>query len=161
LWVGSATPGPVAVSETFTELIADPVRPFVYMHSGGTSLSVYNVHTGALVTTIANVASSLGTMAVASDGSTLFAVDRTASQVVPVNLATNTVGTAWSLASTSTDFMRLAYTRTDGVPVLAVADGAIHRASDGSVVLTFAQSSVLSLGTLVTASLGGTVFCAG
>ncbi len=161
LWVGSATPSSVAVSGTFAELVADPVRPLVYVHAGGTSLSAYNVHTGTLVTTITGVAASLGAMAVASDGSTLFAVDRSSYEVVPVNLSANATGTGWSLATTSNGNPRLAYTRTDGFPLLPVADGAIHAAIDGSVILTFAAPSQVSPATLVTASLGGTAFCTG
>jgi hypothetical protein len=149
------------VSGSFTELVADPVRPFVYVHDGGTSQSAYNIHTGAPVATVKNVATSLGAMAVASDGSTLFAVDRTAFEVVPVNLATNTVGTAWNLVTTANSYPMLAYTRTDGVPILAVTDGAIHAAASGSVILTFLQPSQVSPLILVTASLGGTAFCAG
>ena len=161
LWVGSATPGPVAVSGSFTELVADPVRPYLYVHGGGTDLSIYNVHTGASVATVANVAANLGAMAVASDGTTLFAVDRTNFNVVPVNLTARTVGTGWSLSTRANTEPRLAYTRTNGLPILAATDGAIHKAADGSVLLTFAVPSQVSPTMLVAASLEGNAFCAG
>ena len=160
LWVGSAGPQPPTVTTTFAEAVADPVRPYAYVHGGGTSISVYNVHTGLSVASITGLSSSLGPMAVANDGTSLYVVDTSAAKVVPVNLDTLAIGTAWNLASPTNSARRLSYMRTSGLPVLVVADGVIHRANDGTALAAFAQSSHLSSFTLVTSSLQGNVFCA-
>jgi DNA-binding beta-propeller fold protein YncE len=100
-------------------------------------------------------------MAVANDGSRLYVVDKTNSKIVPVNLENLTIGTGWSLApGANTSFLRLSYMRTNGAPVLVVADGAIHGATDGTTLATFAQASQISPGALVTTSLQGNAFCA-
>jgi hypothetical protein len=159
LWVGSATPAAVTVSGTFAEAVADPIRPYAYVHAGGGSISLYNVHTGASVA-ISGLPASLGAMAVANDGTSLYVVDRTNSKIVPVNLDNLTIGTAWSLASGANSSPRVSYMRTNGVPVLVVTDGVIHGPT-GTALATFAQPSQLSSGTPVTASLQGNAFCAG
>ena len=159
LWVGSATPAAVIVSGTFAEAVADPIRPYAYVHAGGGSISLYNVHTGASVA-ISGLPASLGAMAVANDGTSLYVVDRTNSKIVPVNLDNLTIGTAWSLASGANSSPRVSYMRTNGVPVLVVTDGVIHGPT-GTALATFAQPSQLSSGTLVTTSLQGSAFCAG
>jgi len=158
-WVGSATPGPLALGTTFAEAVADPIRPYAYVHAGGGSISLYNVHTGASVA-ISGLPASLGTMAVANDGSRLYVVDKTNSKIVPVNLENLTIGTGWSLASGANSSPRVSYMRTNGVPVLVVTDGVIHGPT-GTALATFAQPSQLSSGTLVTTSLQGNAFCAG
>ena len=160
LWVGSVTPGPVSASGSFTEMVADPVRPFAYVHTGGSTLSVYNVHTGD-VATVSSVGTALGAMTVSSDGSTLFVVDRTNFNVVPVDLATRGVGAPWSLATTANSAPKLAYLRTAGLGLVAVADGKLHAAADGSVLFGFADPSGMSPATLVAASLDGSAFCVG
>jgi hypothetical protein len=156
-----ATSAAVAVSGTFAEAVADPIRPYAYLHGGGTSVSIYNVHTGGIVTSIPGLPTSLGAMAVANDGTSLYVIDRTNSKIVPVNLDTLAVGTAWSLAPGANSSPRVSYMRTNGLPLLVVADGVIHGAVDGAALATFAQSSQLSSGTLVTTSLQGNAFCAG
>ena len=52
LWVGSVAPAAtLSVPTAFNEVVADPVRPYAYVHSAGSDLSVYNIHTGAKVAT--------------------------------------------------------------------------------------------------------------
>ena len=136
LWVGGTAPVTQIIDLSLVEVAADPVRPLVYVHGGGGTIGIYNVYTGASEGSITGLPSSLGGMAVASDGSTLWVADRTAYQVVPVRLSDRTVGTPWSLATLNT-YPRLAYARTDGFPLLVATDGAVHAADDGRVLASF------------------------
>lgn len=140
LWVGSVAPSSkVSIAKSFSELVADSIRPLTDEHAGGADLTVYNVFGGAEVATFAGVGSALGSMAVSSDGSTLCVVDETPHTVLPIDLATRTVGTGWPLGVTSRA-VRLAFARPGGVGVL-VAGSTLRRASDGTVFsATFASA---------------------
>jgi BACON domain-containing protein len=89
LWVGSANPAnlSVPVANPYS-IVANPVEPWLYVDSGGTSVSVYNVFTGALVATFSNVATAATVMAVSSDGKLLFITDMAANQTVAVDAST-------------------------------------------------------------------------
>jgi len=132
-WVGSSDPNATdSVSASFTEAVADPIRPYVYVNNGGTDITVYNVHTATVVTTISTVASTLGDMVTSSDGSTLWAVDTTNFEIVPVDLDTFSVGTAWSSTSLASA-TRLGYARPGGHGMVLVgANGRLHDAGTGA-----------------------------
>lgn len=144
-WVGSSDPASTdTLSGTYYEAVTDPIRPYVYVNNAGTGIEVYNVHTAALVDTISGVASLLGDMTVSTDGSMLWAVDNTNLEVVPVNLDTRSVGTAWNSTGMSTS-SRLGYARPGGYGIVLVAkygigvSGGIHEATTGTELsVTFA-----------------------
>jgi hypothetical protein len=159
LWVGSTTPS------TTTEMgvsrgaaIADPVRPYVYTHSGGSSVTVHNVYNGVLVTTISGfAATSAGTMAISSDGSTLFIGDWYNYTITPVNLDTFTAASPWSLTNPASSVLR--YARTNGNGIVIVGDGRIYDAATGS---RYSATYTVPFGTGVAlaANRQGTRFCA-
>jgi hypothetical protein len=159
LWVGGTAPTTQTVSVALTEVIADPVRPRVYAHGSGGGISVYNAYTGASEGTITGLPATIGAMAIASDGRTLWVVDEATFRVYPVRLSDWSVGAGWLLASGANPKPRLAYARTDGFPLLIGTDGAIHAAGSGSVLTMFAAVGVYSSDLLVTASRDGHTFC--
>jgi len=54
-WVSASTPNPTdTIPGVFDEIITDPVRPYAYVHKGGAQIEVYNVHTAAVIATIAS-----------------------------------------------------------------------------------------------------------
>ncbi|HSN92588.1 MAG TPA: hypothetical protein VLS93_15260 [Anaeromyxobacteraceae bacterium] len=159
LWIGSAAPAAsVGVSGPFTEVVADPIRPYVYAHAGGSSVSIYNVHTGTLVQTITAAAGAAAGMAVSGDGSTLYVVDRATWRLRPIDLDTRSVGAAWSLASTSNIYPHVAWMRTGGQPLVIAADGALRDAADGTILASYRYPSYDSP-YRVTASPDGSIFC--
>jgi len=155
LWVGLADPTATTISVTTANVAADPIRPYAYA-AVGRDISVYNIHTGLPVTTImgvAAVASTVGYMTVSHDGSMLYAVDTTSSKIVPVNLDSSAVGTAFSFTSFSS-LKVIDYTRTNGVElIISGSGGQIFNATGTLFPSTFAGNTV------VTASRGGTRLC--
>jgi hypothetical protein len=149
LWVGSAAPSAVRTNTTrsWAQLAADPVRPYVYAHDGGTSVYVYNVFNGNLVATITNVGTALGPMAVASDGGALYVADTTSQRIVPINLTTRTVATPFGDATgTLIASHGLAYGRVNGAGVLMWAGnaGLIVDGTSRVALAPFASSWVYS-----------------
>jgi len=123
LWVGSTTPAlTTTVSTAYNEVAADPIRPYAYLAGAGGDIQVYNVYTGSLVTTIPGVATQIGILAISQDGSTLYAVDTNTLKIVPVNLDTYGVGTAWPLSG-SPAYPRIVYGRTNGFGFVLAGNG--------------------------------------
>ena len=154
LWAGSSSPAsPVTVSTSYIELVTNPVRPYAYLHSGGTTVSVYHLYRGAL-TMISGVGAKLGAMAVSTDGSRLFVVDDGSAgrKIVPIDLATRTVGTAWTVAAPAP--VRVAYARANGVGVVLASEGSIRNAATGA---TYAGTGLS--GRVLTASRDGSRAC--
>jgi hypothetical protein len=156
-WVGAATPAArVDVSQRYSELVTDPIRPYAYVHSGGTALSIYHVYTGELVGTIDAVAPQLSYMAVSGDGAKLFVFDATNYRVVTVNLANRALSAPWSLSENS--LATLAYGRSNGARLLYTGTGDIldittGRALSGRIEKLYASTN------LITASRSGTRAC--
>jgi hypothetical protein len=122
LWVGSR---PSNSRDTLTapyqDIETDPVRPYVYAHNG-TDLFVFNVYTAELVTRLMGLGLLLGEMSISTDGSTLYVLSESR-RVIPVNLATMTRGTPWSLENSTMD---LAYVRPNGHGLIVTGSGGIY-----------------------------------
>jgi hypothetical protein len=151
-WIGDSAPTATSLDPTpYVDLVTDPIRPYVYLATGGSTVDVFNIYTGTLATTLHGVGAQTKHLAVATDGSKLFASDDTNFKIVPVDLATGTVGTSWA---TGTAFgTHLAYTRTNGQALLLAGNSAIFDATSGSTLrppATWVTNSYL-----VTASLQG------
>lgn len=132
LWVGATDPATASVDVEYTAIATDPVRPYAYVHAGGTDLTVYNVYTAQVVRTIASVAAQLGALAVAPDGSTLYAVDRTNFRIVPVDLATFTVGTSFPVGAAVAPSLHA--TRTNGKGLLLAGNRCIYDPGTGAAL---------------------------
>lgn len=157
-WVGTTTPSSTTnISGTFQQVMADPIRPYVYVHAAGTTISVYNIYTGGLVTTIPVIGVQLANMAISSDGSRLFVVDNLAHTIVPVNLPSFVPETGWTYGSTVSAY--LGYVRTNGKGLVLSGNGRVFDAETGS-----GYSATFSGGYYGNAILGssriGNRFCA-
>ena len=129
-------------------IVADPVRPYVYMSHGTTTVETYNIYTGALVQTFtADAGSKLGSLAVDDDGSRLYAADHgtISIRVFDIDAGTpafiaNWTDDRWSCQSCSHPlaYTDLDYTRINGrgvligggLEIIDAVDGAILRPSD-------------------------------
>jgi Viral BACON domain len=161
LWVGAATPDPASpttVSAQYQEVVADPIRPYAYLHDGGTDVTVYNVYTGAVVRTLSSVGAKLDGMAIASDGARLFVIDFGNWTIVPIDLDSFVAGTPWPMISFVFfgSNLHLAYARTNGYGVVIGGDGQLYDASSGS---RLNDGFVLPLGRIMAASRNGARFC--
>lgn len=133
LWVGSATPAAVTTVPTTQDtyaLAVDPVRPYVYL-ADAAGIAVVNLYTGAQVGTVGVPGS--WSLAVSGDGARLYAVDSSGKAVVPVDLATFTLGSPWPLPVPSNGGgLKIALARTNGVPTLHSTAGTIHDPDTGA-----------------------------
>jgi hypothetical protein len=154
-WNGTAGLGTRTIAGTFSRLETDPVRPYAYVHSAGSVITVYNVYTGAVVKTLSGVAPVLGSLAVSSDGTRLYAEDVTNQRVVPIDLAGGTVGTGWPIIPYSP--ANLAYTRTSGAPVLFAGYGCAYHADTGAALSASPMYPWCSV--LAATSLAGNRIC--
>jgi hypothetical protein len=153
LWVGSTDANDHdSLALNYPEITADPIRPYVYLHDGGTDIEVYNVYTAGSVATIPNVGSQLGDMEVSTDGSQLFVVDSSNHSVVPVELDTPSVGSAWPLSGSG--LLYLAYGRVDNKPLVFASNGAVIDANSG-----VGLSSGIDGGKALTVSKNGEILC--
>jgi len=131
LWVGSTDPDPTTTISglAFAQIAADPIRPYVYV-AVGKDVRIYNVYTGSALTSIPNATPvQAGTMTVSHDGSTLFVLDAVLDEILPIDLDTLTVGTAFPENSLVTP-PSIAYTRIDGAPVVFFGGGPIINVSN-------------------------------
>jgi hypothetical protein len=85
------------LSASYTNVVADKIRPYVYAHSGGTSIDIYNAHLGTKVGTIANVGAWLSDMSVAPDGGLLYVLDKGSGPIVVIDLASASKIATWPL----------------------------------------------------------------
>jgi len=158
-WVGTVTPSAInTLALTYLEIVTDPIRPYVYMNSGGTAIDIYNVHTASLVTTITNVGAALGDMEISSDGSTLYVADLTNYDIVPISLDTLTVNTAWNV--TGSGNLWLAYGRVDNKPFIFAGNGTVYDADSGvALPNTFDIGGYYYGGSVLNVSQNGKTMC--
>lgn len=82
LWVGSNTPESESIIndisyENYEYAATDPLRPYVYLHTGKDSISIFHIYKRTLINTIDNVGSMLRDMEVSADGRNLYVADIT------------------------------------------------------------------------------------
>lgn len=126
-WKGTVSPtAPVSPHPLYRTIVADPIRPLVYAHNGGTTVDVYNVYTGQLTDTLTGFGGALGDMAVSADGALLYAYDLDNSKLELRVLATKAVLARWTLAHKPDRGSRLALLRPNGVDLVALNDGSVY-----------------------------------
>lgn len=135
LWKGSAAPAAMRkLASRYNRIIADPIRPFVYVHGDGGTIDVYNVYTGAQVATSAALGAALGDMAVAPNGDSLYVTDTANRTLVKVGLPGLAKTAAWALPSAVDDNTHVLAIRPNGVDVVLLSNGVALAAADGRVL---------------------------
>lgn len=135
LWKGTVTPtSAIRLPLTYTNVVADPVRPFAYVHSGATSIDAYNVYTGVKIGSIAGLGAALGDMAISPNGDSLYVFDTANRNIVVVDLATMTKKTTWALAASANSDARLLAMHPNGVNIVVTNGGSAYLAPSGKVV---------------------------
>ena len=114
------------LKQDYTNIIADSIRPFVYVNSGGTSIDVFNAYTAQKIGTVANAGSALGQMSVSPDGQHLYALDTAARSMSVVDLTTLTNSAYWTLDNTVSQSSSVLAFRPNGVDVVLVGDGTAY-----------------------------------
>lgn len=126
LHLAAAAPVTSTVAANTAFLAASPVEPLVATNDGlGGSIALYDVYTGALVRTLAEVVGQAGGMAWSGDGRTLFVHDLDSETVVALSPATGLQLASYDASGVEagdTVGLALAYLRPAGFPML-VAPG--------------------------------------
>ncbi|MFM2058146.1 MAG: hypothetical protein RLY71_2531 [Pseudomonadota bacterium] len=130
----TATPLVMPAASLGPRLVADPLRPQVYVSNGGSGIEVYHAHTGQLIDRYTNVGAALAEMSVAPDGSRLYALDTASASLAVVDLDNPQQRQTWALPAAVTAATPLLAVRPNGVELVLVGDGSVL--ADGSLVST-------------------------
>jgi len=171
LYVGSSAPlaqssATLVNPSKNTGIVADPIRPYVYVTHGAANIEIYNVYSGTLVNTLANVGVDLREMTISTDGNTLYVVDHVNLGIYPINLSTYTVDTIisptnWSNCNCTANAyldVDVDYTRNNGRELLITNGPVILDATTGEVLYESSTVSIFALSSLAEASGDGRAF---
>jgi hypothetical protein len=114
------------LTQQYTNVIADTIRPYVYVNNGGTAIDVFNAYTAQKIATVVNAGAALGQMSVSPDGQRLYALDTAAKSMAVVDLTTLTKTTGWALDSAVNQYSSVLAFRPNGVDVVLVGDGTAY-----------------------------------
>jgi hypothetical protein len=157
LWVGSSSPNSQdALPLAYQAVETDPIRPYAYVHDGGSTLSVYNLYTAGLVTRLTGLGSALGSMTVSHDGSTLYVLETSTRRIIPVSLSTLTASSPWSVDVGGP--AEIVYARPNGHGLVLTSQGKIYKATTGAAVSSVEGSIAPGLAA-IGVSLDGSLFC--
>nr|WP_307729116.1 quinoprotein amine dehydrogenase [Massilia sp. IC2-476] len=131
---GATPPELTKLSVDYHTLVADPIRPLVYVHKGGTTLDIYNVYTAQKTGSVA-LGAALGDMSVSQDGARLYAYDTANRKVVVLDLDRLTTLPDLPLSDAASSYERLLSVRPNGVELLLTVSG-IYRVADGKRIST-------------------------
>lgn len=157
-----------------TGMVADPIRPWVYVTHRGSDIEVYNIYTGALVTTILNAGTDLRNMTISGDGGRLYVLDYAGNSIVTVDLDANPLNAnppwtnvAWSnCACQSARNSQFEYVRIKGRPLLvaaaeeiidAITGARLYSSSPGSFLDTEVFGDVTARGSLLFSAASNTL----
>jgi hypothetical protein len=134
LWKGSSKLSATMTKSgtAYSELEADPVRPYAYVHQGGSTIDVYHVHTGAKVASIASAATAAGAMSASPDGRFLYVVDSGFKRIRVVDLALRKAVRTIDTVNPTPRGSTLKALVASGKEVLVLGDQSAYRASDGA-----------------------------
>lgn len=133
VWKGSKTPAAKTVLTTrYTRVLADPIRPLVYVHAGGSTLDVYNIYTGAKIATSGALGAILSDMAMSPNGDHLFVHDAGNANVQVVDPLTLTRQATYNLTTSTGSGTHLLPIRPNGVELLLTNTGSAFRVADNT-----------------------------
>jgi hypothetical protein len=122
------------ISATYTDIVADTMRPYVYAHNGG-DIDVYNVHTRAQLASITGVTSP-GPMVVSSNGKWLFVLHPNDGSMTRIDLDASATRVEWPLTDFKPPFGQptaFVEARPNGHPALLLNDGRFVDTETGAV----------------------------
>ena len=117
--------------------VLDPIRPYIYVMTATSDIDVVNVYTGAIERTISTTANQLATLAIATDGDTLYALDTGSQSIYSIDLQGTepVVNSPWTDPAweTSSPYIpTFYYARINGLEALVGSSTDIIDATDGA-----------------------------
>jgi hypothetical protein len=132
VWKSSNSPGAsFKVNRRYEKAVTDPIRPYVYATDRSSQIDVYNVYTGALVTSI-NANNTVFDMTVAPSGDVLYAGSH--GGIIVIDLTTMTKTTSWQSADPISAIWNLSAIRPNGVNLVVADRGEAFLANSGTIV---------------------------
>lgn len=110
----------------YSNIIADKIRPYVYLNKGGNTIDVYNVYTAVKVKSITSTTGSLANMAVSPDGARLFALDTANRKIAVFDLATLVYKESWDAAQALQSGTPIIAIRPNNVEAVVLGDGSSY-----------------------------------
>ncbi len=160
-WKSAMMPAgdPVRVGDMFPEdlIVADPIRPLAYVHSGEREINIVNTYSGAIEKTLTPEAQVFN-FDVSDDGASLFLVRSGEDEgfIDVVDLNTQDITTTWTYAVerlSARDTQEIVFGRITNRPYLFTSTGVIINAETGEI-------ETLSAGASPSGSdVKGNVFC--
>lgn len=145
-WVSGKDPvTPLVVQQNGIALVANPVRPDVYVTDGSSTVFGYNVYTGKLDSTWQTPAAKIGTMEVSSNGQALFVSDTQNKQIVALNTKTGAENAAFPIGYALSGWQNMVYARPFGQPALYLSGGPILSVPKGKVLASGLSSNYLAV----------------
>jgi hypothetical protein len=120
-----------AIPLKLNNIVADKIRPLVYVNANGSSIDIYNVFTATKIAAISESGKSFGPMAVSPDGTLLYALSAMNSLSI-YNLDDLSKIGEWTLDSTAGLYDKLVAIRSNGMDLLVTGSGTIF--AGGKVV---------------------------
>jgi hypothetical protein len=148
LWKGSRMPSStmtLATTITDSELIADPIRPYAYVHNSGNTIDVYNVYTGTKVAMLSTAGATFRAMAIAPDGATLYAHNVASNTIEVFDLMSLTHTGSWPAIGARNGYLDtpgMLVIRPDGVNVVVLGNSSNVTAQVGTAYVAATGKSL-------------------
>lgn len=137
-WRLSANPAnvDVALAGNSSALATNPVEPYAYSSiTGSGAIAIYNVYTGALVTQITGLTTSVDALATSMDGRLLFVTDADSRTTYALDAANGSLVATYPQGSGDfSDPMALVYTQPNGHGVLWTPYNQVIDVEEGTVL---------------------------
>ena len=145
LWLGSTDPA-VLTPGTFVENTMSPVEPLVYAHNGADLISVFNIYTGALVTSFPAGTAAPDSLGISSDGATLFVSEVETGKTYALDAGDGTILDSYLPPDTSLEGNGwIHYARPYALPTLFLGSGRIVDVASGEYLPAAFQSYLTSM----------------
>lgn len=160
-WVGNRSANARdGIQMAYVGMGTDTIRPYAYAGDAMGNVDVYNIHTATRIATIP-VGAAIGQFIASDDGSTIYAVEKARSVVIPITVGdgpTFTIGTEFDVGAG-----RHTFGRVNGHPFLFSSGGSIYDLAAGAPLdfdLTSVDRFRFSGGYTADVSRNGESYCA-
>lgn len=126
------------------DMIADPIRPLIYVSHGEDTIEVYNVYTGESEDTIEDAGEKIRALAIDRNGSRLYAADAENLTITVIDLDSREVDEVWPgpyFRNSNDQLISLEYSLTDGQPILITNNLTLVDPESGQIIKRFHAST--------------------
>ncbi|QEL54334.1 BACON domain-containing protein [Chromobacterium paludis] len=118
----------VTLNGNYKHMVADPIRPLVYVGGVDGSVLVFNAYSATQVAVIPGVVAATGEMTVSPNGDYLYVLDTVNRAMAVVDLTALKKTNSWNLINAVSDSTPLLAIRPNGVELVLLGDGTAYKA---------------------------------